>query len=425
MKVRKIFKKPQIKIVNNLYNIILKQKEQEEEELQIENNKRYPYPNPKESIALTLPINNRQSLNPIQLKKSLRVPTQKSTAIPDKKEKDKKDKDVIVSVNKGHKEVLTFLQELNMGEFFENFINNGIINGEKLFYLNNDNLKLIQIPYAYRLRFLKKLKEIKNIESMKKSINEKGRLSKIKLKRDKNESKYEEIFIPKEEDDKEVSHEEMRKTFTQAIYDFQKTHSKFNFENNENDNEDDINENIDNNFSANSSNINSFETKTNTNNNKTSNEISNSKIDSEIQNTEQPVEIGEYIENKKNGQNNKIKELLPLHCKKILCYQCWNVILRKNTFVKYGKPFCSLKCFDLYENINFTKCKTCLKKIKFIDSLPSYYDRKAYYCSLECLAKLEPERKNWMKKNLVDDDNISVSSSKSNVSERQIDILDL
>ena len=420
MKVRKIIKKPQIKIVNNLYNLILKQKEQEEDEFQTENNRRYPHP--KESITLTLPINNRQSLNPIQLKKSLRVPTQKSTVLADKKEKDK---EVIVSVNKGHKDVLTFLQELNMGEFFENFINNGIINKEKLFYLNNDNLKLIQIPYAFRLRFLKKLKEIKNIESMKKSINQKGRLSKIKLKREKNESKYEEIFIPKEEDDKEVSHEEMRKTFTQAIYDFQKTHSRFNFENNEND-EDEINENIDNNLSANSSNINSFETKTNTNNNKNSNEISNSKIDSEIQNNEeQPVEIGEYIENKKNDENNKIKELLPLHCKKILCYQCWNVILRKDTFIKYGKPFCSLKCFDLYEKINYTKCKTCLKKIKFIDSLPSFYDRQAFYCSLVCLAKLEPERKNWVKQNLVDDDNISVSSSKSNVSEKQIDILDL
>ena len=347
-------------------------------------------------------------------------------AIPEKK---LKDKNIIISVNKDHKEVLNFLQELNMGEFFETFINNGIINKEKLFYLNNDNLKLIQIPYAYRLRFLKKLKEIKNLEKMKKSINEKGKLSKIKIKKDKNESKYEEIFIPKEEDDKEISHEEMRKTFTQAIYDFQKTHSKFEFENNENENEyeNEINENINNTFSGNSSNINSFETKTNSNNNQTSNnEINNAKIDSEIQNNEeQPIEVGEYIENKNTDENNKIKELLPLHCKKILCYQCWNVILRKDCLVKYGRPFCSLKCFDLYESINFTKCKTCSKKIRFVDSLPSFNDRKVYYCSLKCLEQIEPERKNWMKKNLVDDDNISVSSSISNVSEKQVDILDL
>ena len=38
----------------------------------------------------------------------------------------------------------------------------------------------------------------------------------------------------------------MRKTFTQAIYDFQKTHSKFDYEKNENENETEINENIDN-----------------------------------------------------------------------------------------------------------------------------------------------------------------------------------
>ena len=207
----------------------------------------------------------------------------------------------------------------------------------------------------------------------------------------------------------------------------QKTHSKFEFENNENECENEINENINNTFSGNSSNINSFETKTNSNNNQASNnEISNSKIDSEIQNNEeQPIEVGEYIENKNTDENNKIKELLPLHCKKILCYQCWNVILRKDCLVKYGRPFCSLKCFDLYESINFTKCKTCSKKIRFVDSLPSFNDRKVYYCSLKCLEQIEPERKNWMKKNLVDDDNISVSSSISNVSEKQVDILDL
>ena len=165
-----------------------------------------------------------------------------------------------------------------MGEFYDNFINNNIINREKLFYLNNDNLKLIQIPYAYRVRFLKKLKEIKNLENMKKFINEKGKLSKIKLKKEQNESKYEEIFIPKEEDDKEISHEEMRKTFTQAIYDFQKTHTKFTFDN-ENDDDDEkgneniINENIEQNISSNTSNINSYETKTSMNNNKISQEI--------------------------------------------------------------------------------------------------------------------------------------------------------
>ena len=364
-------------------------------------------------------INTKKSLNPVLLKKSIHIvptPTQKSVAFPERKDKEK---DVIISVNKGHKEVLTFLQELNMGDFFDNFINNGIVNKEKLFYLNNDNLKLIQIPYAYRVRFLKKLKEIKNLETMKKSLNEKGKLSKIKLKKEKNESKYEEIFIPKEEDDKEISNEEMSKTFTQAIYDFQKTHSRFEFDANEE-------ENISENISNNTSNINSLETKTTSNINKISTEINNSKIDSEIQNDEEePIEVGEYVESKNNDENNKIKQLLPLHCKKILCYQCWNVILRKDCLVKYGRPFCSMKCFDIYDNINYIKCKTCSKKIRIVNSLPSFNNRKVYYCSLECLEQIEPERKNWMKKNLIDDDNASVSSSISNISEKPVDILDL
>jgi hypothetical protein len=292
-----------------------------------------------------------------------------------------------------------------MGEFFDNFINNGIINKEKLFYLNNDNLKLINVPYAYRVRFLKKLKEIENINSMKKSINEKGRLSKIKLKKGQNESKYEEIIIPKEEDDKEVSNEEMRKTFTQAIYDFQKTHSKFEFQKNNNE----INESIDNNISANTSSNIKMSTET------------NSKNENETNNFEEPVEVGEYIENKDKA--SKVKELLPLNSKKILCYQCWNVILRKDCISKYGKLFCSEKCFNLYESINFTKCRTCSKKIKIVDCLPSFNNRNVYYCSLGCLEQLEPERKNWIKKNLIDDD--EVSPSKMNVSEKQIDILDL
>jgi hypothetical protein len=292
-----------------------------------------------------------------------------------------------------------------MGEFFDNFINNGIINKEKLFYLNNDNLKLINVPYAYRVRFLKKLKEIENINSMKKSINEKGRLSKIKLKKGQNESKYEEIIIPKEEDDIEVSNEEMRKTFTQAIYDFQKTHSKFEFQKNNNE----INESIDNNISANTSSNIKMSTET------------NSKNENETNNFEEPVEVGEYIENKDKASN--VKELLPLNSKKILCYQCWNVILRKDCISKYGKLFCSEKCFNIYESINFTKCRTCSKKIKIVECLPSFNNRNVYYCSLGCLEQLEPERKNWIKKNLIDDD--EVSPSKMNVSEKQIDILDL
>ena len=441
MKIRKILKKPELNEVNI---IILYYNLQKEENL---NNKRYPNVN---NVIFSFSKNNsKKSLNPVQLKKSFLNPIQKSVAnIPDRKERERekekdiiisvtksqkdkerekeKDRDVIISMNKDHKEVLNFLKELNMVEFYDNFINNGIFNKEKLLYLNNDNLKLINIPYAYRLRFLKKLKELENLHSMKKSINEKGRLSKIKLKKGQNDSKYEEIFIPKEEDDKEVSDEEMRKTFTQAIYDFQKTHSKFDFENgNNNSHNEDINENIDD-MSVNSSN-NLYDTKTSSmNNNKVSTDINtnNSKVEDGNENGQEQIEIGEYVEHKNNDGKNNVKELLPLNSKKVLCYQCWNIIL-KDCIVRNEKPFCSEKCYNIYDNENYTKCKTCSKKLKIVNCLPSFNNRNIYYCSLSCLEKLEPERKNWMKKNLIDDDEKSISSSVSNVSEKQVDILDL
>ena len=307
-------------------------------------------------------------------------------------EKKEKEKNVIISMDKGHKEVLLFLQELNMGNYFDDFINHGITNKEKLLYLTNDNLKLINIPYAYRFKILKRLKESKNLENMKKNLNEKGKLSKIKLKQ---ESKYEEIIIPREEDDKEIDNEEMRKTFTQAIYDFQKTHSSFNnsiysendrYKNSINDNKDediDINE---------------------------QNEIGNDS-----------VEKGEYIEHK-NEQNTNIKELLPLNSKKILCYFCLKVILTKDCINKYDKLFCSQNCLKEYEKINYIICKVCSKKIKKIDSLPSFNNRNVYYCSLNCLEIIEPERKNWIKKTLIDDDELL---PKSSIYENKIDILDL
>ena len=319
-------------------------------------------------------------------------------------EKKEKEKNVIISMDKGHKEVLLFLQELNMGDYFDNFINNGITNKEKLLYLTNDNLKLINIPYAYRFRILKKLKESKNLENMKRNLNEKGKLSKIKIKQ---ESKYEEIIIPKEEDDKEIDNEEMRKTFTQAIYDFQKTHSSFN--------DSIVNDNYD------RSENNRYQNSMNDINYKDE-EIDNINIGEEIENV---VEKGEYIEDK-NKKDKKIKELLPLNGKKILCYFCLKVILTKDCIKQYKKLFCSSNCLKEYENINYIKCIACSKKIKKIDSLPSFNNRNIYYCSLTCLEKIEPERKNWIKKTLIDDDEVPNSLIKDNISnENKIDILDL
>lgn len=333
--------------------------------------------------------NNRPILNPIQLKKSFNMIPQKLIKTMEKKDKEK---NVIISMDKGHKEVLLFLQELNMGDYFDNFINNGITNKEKLLYLTNDNLKLINIPYAHRFRILKKLKESKNLENMKRNLNEKGKLSKIKKKQ---ESKYEEIIIPKEEDDKEVDQEEMRNTFTQAIYDFQKTHSSFN-------------NSI---YSENDRYNNSI-------NNYKDEEIDN--INEQEANENNIIEKGEYIEDKK-GKNENIKELLPLNCKKILCYFCLKVILQKDCIKQDDKLFCSENCFKEYENINYIICKVCSKKIKKIESLPSFNNRNIYYCSLNCLEKIEPERKNWIQKNLIGDDEIP----KSSINENKIDILDL
>ena len=286
-------------------------------------------------------------------------------------------KNTIISMNKGHKDVLLFLQELNMGNYFDDFINNGINNKDKLLYLTNDNLKLINIPYAYRFRILKKLKETKNLENMKKNINEKGKLSKIKLKP---ESKYEEIITPKEEDDKEIDDEEMRKTFTEAISDFKKTHNSFN-------------DNI----------------------------INDKNILNEQEQISNIVEIGEYIEEKNKEDKKEIKQLLPLNSEKILCYFCFKVILQKDCIIKFDKLFCSKKCMLEYEKENYINCKVCSKKMKKIESLPSFYNRNIYYCSLNCLEQIEPEKKNWIKKNLIDDDD----TKKTNLIINKIDILDL
>ena len=307
----------------------------------------------------------------------------------EKKEKKEKEKNIIISMSKDHKDILLFLQELNMGNYFEDFINNGINTKEKLLYLTNDNLKLLNIPYAHRFRILKRLKESKNLSNMKKFLNEKGKLSKIKLK--KETSKYEEIIMPKEEDDKEVSHEEMRKTFTEAIYDFQKTHSSFYKTNNNNN----------------------FE-----NERDNSNDYLNEEQEKE---PKEVVAIGEYIENKNNDEN-KIKELLPLNNQKILCYFCLKVILIKDCINKDNKLFCSNNCFLKYEKENYIDCKVCSKKLKKIESLPSFNERNIYYCSLNCLEQREPERKIWIKKNLIDDEeNIKPLT----YNEKQIDILDL
>ena len=213
-------KKPQLnKVKSNLNNNILTKRGEEIKIKNMINNK---------SLVHIAGKTTRQ-LNPIQLKKTIRPPSQRTTIDCDTS-----------SINNTNnlkvefKEVYDFLKDLNMENYLEQFIKNGINTEEKILYLNNDNLKLINIPYAHRARFLKKLKEIETMQIMKKTFTEKGELSKVKLKKSEKTSKYEEIFIPKEEDDIDINAEEQSKTFAQAIFDYQRTHSNFdNQDNNE------------------------------------------------------------------------------------------------------------------------------------------------------------------------------------------------
>jgi hypothetical protein len=339
---------------------------------------------------------------------------------------------------------------------------NGINSEEKILYLNNDNLKLINIPYAHRARFLKKLKEIETMKMMKKAINEKGGLSKLKLKKNENNTKYEEILIPKEEDDIEINDEEQRNTFTQAIFDYQKTHSKFE----ENDNENELfktginnmklinkpkmqNRYYDDNEKNKQFKEISIET---TNNYKDKIEINNNKNELNINKEEEKVlikksiglgeeqiidneinkiEVGEYIE-KDNKINNhdiiteetfsKPKQFFPLNKPKTLCYNCLHMILQEHCIKKFEKPFCSLHCLEIFERKNVTNCNCCEKRIEIGNSIPSLFKEKTYYCSSECLQKKEPNENNIKNKSQIMEQNFSPSSSET--SENIVDILD-
>ena len=395
-----------------------------------------------------------RQLNPIQLKKTIRPPSQKMSI------------NCGISSNNNnndlkfeYKEVYEFLKDLNMENYLEQFIKNGINTEEKILYLNNDNLKLINIPYAHRARFLKKLKEIETMQMMKKTITEKGGLSKVKLKKVEKNTKYEEIILPKEEDDIDIGEEEQRKTFAQAIFDYQKTHSKF-------ENQDNINNNNElfatginnmkiinknkraNRYSDMGDDINSNETKNVNDSNKLIN-VEN-KIKDEIKDDDnkskksegvgenlEPMEVGEYIENNENN-SKEIKEynnptelisggprvFFPLNKQKTLCYNCLHMILQEHCIQKFKKPFCSLHCLEIFEKKNVTNCNCCGKKIEIINSIPSTLTEKIYYCAPECLQKKEPNENMLINKSQIMEQN-TFSPTSSETSENVIDILDL
>ena len=396
-----------------------------------------------------------RQLNPIQLKKTIRPPSQRTTIDCDTS-----------SVNNNnlkfeHKEVYEFLKDLNMENYFEQFIKNGINTEEKILYLNNDNLKLINIPYAHRARFLKKLKEIETMQMMKKTITEKGGLSKVKLKKYEKNTKYEEIVLPKEEDDIEIGEEEQRKTFAQAIFDYQKTHSKFENQDiiNNPDNKElfstginnmkiinknkkinrysDIKDDINTNEIKNGNNINDNKLLNIEGKNKNEkNEDNKSKKSEGVGENLEPVEIGEYIENNDNynleaKKYNNPTEIIPggprvffpLNKQKTLCYNCLHMILEEHCIQKFKKPFCSLRCLEIFEKKNVTNCNFCGKKIEIINSIPSTLNEKIYYCSPECIQKKEPNENMIINKSQMIEQNFSPTSSET--SENAIDILDL
>ena len=449
-------KKPNLRKLNQkLFKNILSQREEQEIKHLLSNKSHTNLP----------PKTNRQ-LNPIQLKKTYR-PSQK-TAIDCEISSVNNNNPNKTTIKNEYKEVYDFLKDLKMEMYFDTFIKNGINTEEKILYLNNDNLKLIDIPYAHRARFLKKLKEIETMQIMKKNINEKGGLSKLKLK--KNETKYEEIILPKEEDDIEIKDDEQRDAFTKAIFDYQKSHSKF-----EENNDNFINNNelfhtginnmkithkskMINRYSDNGNIQQTKEISIGTSNNDHNNtkDISQNKIiNNDIDNNniqikksigigEEPintnknnnsitnVEKGEYIEKEniktKSYENSSIidispKQFFPLYKQKTLCYNCLHMILEDQCIKKYDKPFCSLQCLEIFERKSVTNCNCCEKIIEIGYSIPSTLKEKTYYCSTECLQKKEPNENNIINKSQIMDKNISPSSSET--SENAVDILDI
>ena len=381
-----------------------------------------------------------RQLNPILLKKTIRPPSQRTTIDCDNSSNNNSN-----NLKFEFKGIYEFLKDLNMENYLEQFIKNGINTEEKLLYLNNDNLKLINVPYGHRARFLKKLKEIETMQLMKKTITEKGGLSKVKVKKsEKNTTKYEEIYIPKEEDDIDIGEEEQSKTFAQAIFEYQKTHSKFEGQENK-----ELFKTGVNNMNRNTDRKKNLSKITNRYSEINDAKIKGEKKEVEIQNNMdednksrksegvgeniEPIEIGEYIENKNleiKKYNNPTEVFIdgprvffPLNKPKTLCYNCLHLILEEHCIQKFKKPFCSLRCLEIYEKKNVTNCNCCDKKIEILNSIPSTLKEKVYYCSSECLQKKEPnENLKNNKSQIMDKINSSHNSSDEN--ENNIDILD-
>ena len=308
--------------------------------------------------------------------------------------------------------VFKFLNSLNLDKnYFETFINNNINSEEKITYLNNDNLKLLNVNYAHRKRILNKINEMTRLKK-------KPGILKNNI--------YEEIIIPKEEDDIEISREEERSAFLNAVNEFRKTQNFENFkkENFKNNNDKIImnksiaigdEENIFNKENNNENQIEKgeyIESNTYLTDLKTKHKKSKS-------NNKNPISIQMSIQN-----HSKHRQFFPLNKPKTLCYQCLHMILQEHCILKYNKPFCSLHCLDNFEKKNLTICEFCKKKFDIADSYPSFSKKGVYYCSSECLNKSEPNQNVGINTSTVIKEHYQTPSG-SDISEPLVDILDI
>ena len=327
--------------------------------------------------------NSSGKLKPIQLK-NVKPPSARNTIDRPLSSKVKIDCDSRQNENKKEIEekkekdkISNFLKNLDLEKYTDTFFNNGINKEEKIQYLNYENLKLLNIPYVHCKRILSKVKE------MNKKIFSKSEKKNNKL----NTSEYEEIILPKEEDEINENEEEQKNKFNKALNDFKKNHTslisseyskthygKFPKFSETSIGESDINENESENnksitvefgeYVENSNNNDTYITNLNISNNKIENKLIKSKDVSISTSPTKKYKDNYNIDTSKPSSN--AKQFFPLYKSKTLCYQCLHMILQEHCINKYKKPFCSLHCLDIFENKCLSKCANCSKKIEII-----------------------------------------------------------
>ena len=102
------------------------------------------------------------------------------------------------------------------------------------------------------------------------------------------------------------------------------------------------------------------------------------------------------------------------------------MILQDHCIQKYNKLFCSLHCLEVFESKNITFCGNCKKKIEIVYAFPSIINKLIYYCSNECLNKIEPnEYNNINKSQIINPEHIKNAKSDYYDNNEPVDILDL